>query len=770
MDDEPTGSIETDLSVSVGGTIVGTIEEENDVDFIAVELQAGITYQIDLEGSRTGAGTLGDPFLTGVFTENGNQAANSNDDGGVRANSRIVFTPIETGTYYIGASNFDNVSFEDTGTYTVFVEEEALSLRPDPVDVESIGLSGNAAIDPLIAGVRYTVGADGITEVSYSIPDANSEFLVEFDLDGQDLTQTFQPADSITLSAFEGALAFAAGVTNLEFNEVPDEGTIFGTIRIADAGTTSGNVAGVAGLPSEVLTGGDIFIVESRLGSGSLREYVVIHEFAHALGLTHPDEGLIQETALFNGAEFTVMASSFASSFFTDAARANLYPTSLGYLDILALQHLYGVDETAFAENNIYTFDVSDRYFETLYDLGGSDTIQITGSGESVVIDLTPNEEFFGGAFINVGTTVTYFNEDGQSVGQRSDTIFVSPETVIENIIAADGDDRIIGNAADNRIEGGIGNDTLQGADGADRVLGGDGDDQLEGDAGNDFLSGGAGDDLASGGDGNDQVFAGQGDIGDDVFIGGDGDDVIGGGAGDDLIIGGGFDDGDTSHLSVSGGDALLDGADTLFGADGNDTVLAGGWDDGLVSDNGLFDIGEQIVSGTDDNVLWAGLGDDIVFGSAGADMLGGRDGNDTLNGGAGNDTIFGGASNHADEIFGGAGDDILFSGAGNDEVNGGAGADTLYDADGNDMYTGGSGVDTFIFSAVGGADQITDFNVNEDVLDLADTFTSFSSILSVLAASSIVSEGVLIDTGAGNSVLLEGVTMAELESVEFVF
>lgn len=56
MDDEPFGNINTDLSVTVGGSVTGTIEEEGDVDFFAVQLEAGVTYQIDLEGSRTGQG------------------------------------------------------------------------------------------------------------------------------------------------------------------------------------------------------------------------------------------------------------------------------------------------------------------------------------------------------------------------------------------------------------------------------------------------------------------------------------------------------------------------------------------------------------------------------------------------------------------------------------------------------------------------------------------------------------------------------------------
>ena len=97
--DDHSATRQTTGAVDVDGLVTGEIETGNDRDWFAVELDAGTRYQIDLKGSRTGHGTLDDPYLRGVYNSNGNLiTGTTNDDGGRGYNSRLTFTPTADGT------------------------------------------------------------------------------------------------------------------------------------------------------------------------------------------------------------------------------------------------------------------------------------------------------------------------------------------------------------------------------------------------------------------------------------------------------------------------------------------------------------------------------------------------------------------------------------------------------------------------------------------------------------------------------------------------
>ena len=106
--------------VEVGGSVTGNIGRTNDVDRFSVELEAGKTYRIDMEGEETNRGTLEDPRLSGIFDADGNEIlGNQNDNGGQGNNSRLLFTPTATGAYYVAAG----AMVYHVGTYTLSVEE-----------------------------------------------------------------------------------------------------------------------------------------------------------------------------------------------------------------------------------------------------------------------------------------------------------------------------------------------------------------------------------------------------------------------------------------------------------------------------------------------------------------------------------------------------------------------------------------------------------------------------------------------------------------------
>ena len=110
-------TIATTGRVDVGASATGNIENSNDDDWFRVDLEAGKTYQFDLEGVDTSRGMLDDPYL-GLFDGSGTYLFDD-DDGGTGSNSRITRTPATGGTYYLRATRAGT----SAGTYTLSVRD-----------------------------------------------------------------------------------------------------------------------------------------------------------------------------------------------------------------------------------------------------------------------------------------------------------------------------------------------------------------------------------------------------------------------------------------------------------------------------------------------------------------------------------------------------------------------------------------------------------------------------------------------------------------------
>ena len=105
--------------VVVGGSATGTIGTPGDQDRFAVELEAGRTYRFDLTGSPGGGGTLPDTFFRAIYnSEEQYQADTYNDDFEGSRDSRVTFTPTESGTYYARVSG----DRDEVGSYTLSVQ------------------------------------------------------------------------------------------------------------------------------------------------------------------------------------------------------------------------------------------------------------------------------------------------------------------------------------------------------------------------------------------------------------------------------------------------------------------------------------------------------------------------------------------------------------------------------------------------------------------------------------------------------------------------
>jgi Ca2+-binding RTX toxin-like protein len=127
-------------------------------------------------------------------------------------------------------------------------------------------------------------------------------------------------------------------------------------------------------------------------------------------------------------------------------------------LDIAAIQSLYGANMDMEDVSNVYSYDETKPFAETIWDPGfdtAIDKLDLSNFTENLVIDLGPGKS---------STVPT-------SSWQMSDNLTIARDSYIENIETGSGDDVILGNTLDNVIIGGDGDDTIDGLDGADTFV-----------------------------------------------------------------------------------------------------------------------------------------------------------------------------------------------------------------------------------------------------------------------------------------------------------
>ncbi|MEB3359030.1 MAG: M10 family metallopeptidase C-terminal domain-containing protein [Synechococcales bacterium] len=377
----------------------------------------------------------------------------SSNDFRQNLGSQTTFIVESEGDYVVRVTSFNP---REIGAYTLTTSAGTLEPVP-PYQAEALVQEGQYRWQNRPLGKRVTLTYSFMEELpSYYRPNRKGQW--EGNTAGN-----FKPMTQPQREAVELALQEWEKVSGIKFREVSDRNSVqlrFGAAEDLDRNNPS---FGWAYYPSEGrFIGGDMWLNHKDPSNrnpvpGSLGFSTILHEIGHALGLSHPFDELFTLPKAQSTIQYTVMAYDKHPHL-----PEKYQPDAPMLYDIAAIQQLYGRNPKTNRGNTVYRWQLGETFIETIYDTGGTDTVNARNQRQDVVINLG------AGQFSSIGS----FRRK-----PIKDNVAIAFGVTLENAIGGAGNDTLIGNEGSNQLTGSSGADVLIGLAGNDQLTGGAGDD-----------------------------------------------------------------------------------------------------------------------------------------------------------------------------------------------------------------------------------------------------------------------------------------------------